>query len=420
MTKSSRATRTWTVAALAVAGGVTMASCLLPSVEVSERPVTSDGGAGGSGAGGSGGVGASGGAGGAGGSSECVNTVWPGPPAASDPSSEDVEFVVAMRKIDLGENAPDIESVGPTIGYDLDLRCTGYGDGSSCLVPSGAMPSSYKDGPGGIDNRAAKLFASAKDFSTTIGSDRYTKGAESGKWSLLVRVRGYNGTPNDSNVHVAIYPSPGIHGQACVDSAAVPAWDGSDAWPIESSSLQAGKGFGSDGGIGPCGKGVPNFTFDSPKFFDANAYVTDGVLVANIPQSQLVLTSGTNGTLVKLTAGFITGKIVKDGGGIISLKSGVLTGRWKATDLFAALSHVVNDAQAICTDNQIYQVLKYAVCKGRDIAASLGGPTTPCDAVSIAIGFEAGPAKLGIVAASLPLLVQCPKATDPAFDTCPD
>ncbi len=397
------------LARMAVAIGVTAASCFAPPFGVVPRPVSGDGGSGGSG-----GELAAGGAGGAGG---CVHKVWPGLPTMDDPSSANLEFIVAVRSVDMGDGAPDLDSVGPKIGYDLDLHCTGDGDPSSCLAPPGVAAASYKDGPGGVDNVAAKLFASAKAFSTKIGSVRYTESAEMGGWSLLLRVQEYNGTSNDTHVKLSLFPSPGIHTQSCVADATVPAWDGSDAWPIESSSLELGSGFGSDGGTGPCGKGVPGFSFDGAKFYDANAYVSNGTLVANIPNSQIIFASSSSSTILKLTAGFVTGKIVKDGTSF-RLTNGVLAGRWKAVDLFSSLTHVLENGKSICTDSAVYQAVKLGVCQARDIAATLGGPTTPCDALSLALSFETFPAKLGIVLTSALSVSTCPQATDPNLDSC--
>jgi len=402
-------------AAFVAACGVTAASCLLPLAEVVPRAsVVGAGGSGGAG----GGTGGAGGGGGAG-NGACVPHRWPDPPLADDPSSESLEFVAAVRTVDMGDEAPDLDSVGPKIGYDLDQVCTGEGDGSSCLIPNGTALADFKDGPGGIDNRAAKLFASAKAFSDKIGSLRYSEGAENGNWSILVRVSGYNGTANDASVTVAIFPSPGIHALSCIPDSAKPAWDGSDVWPVDSSGLEKGAGPGSDGGTGPCGTGVTGFTYDQPKFQDTHAYVSKGVLVANLPTAALVFTSGSSGTAVKLTAGFVTAEVVKGANGY-GLTKGVLTGRWKATDMFAAVSHVVASAQSVCTDSPIYQAVKLAVCNSRDIAGTLGGPTTPCDALSLALSFEASPAKMGLVFPSKALVSNCPKATDPAVDNCPE
>ncbi|MBM4373714.1 MAG: hypothetical protein FJ095_01425 [Deltaproteobacteria bacterium] len=399
-------------------GAVAYVGCALPEATLVDRPsLAGTGGVGGTGgAGGAGGVGGQGGTGGG----SCVSARWPGAPAADDPSiGSDLDLVFAVRTIDIGESQTDLNSVGPKVGYDLDGVCTGLGDPSSCLVPSGADPGDYKDGPGGIDNRTAKLFASAKTFNASFSSQNFSEGANDGSWSLLVRVSKYNGTKNDGKVTVALYPSPGIGDEACAPDDTKPLWNGSDAWPVDANALgKSNSGPGSDGGMGVCSKGVPGYSYDAPKYVDTNAYVADGIFVANLPGAALTVSNFKAGTLVKLTAGFITGTIVVGPNGY-RISEGVFTGRWTATDMFLAFSTGLSEGQALCTTNPVYQLIRTAVCSARDIAGSLGGPTTPCDAVSFALRFEAEPAKLGAVL-EVPLPMSgCTKDTNPAFDMCP-
>lgn len=386
------------------------ASCFVPGFEVVDpAPLGSSGKGGGT----SGGGGASGSGGMA-----CQHAVWPEPPKADDPGGSDGEFIAAMRTIDMGDGAADLDSVGPKIGYDLDQRCTGYGDGVSCVEPKGSMDSDFKDGPGGIDNAGAKLFNTAQKLAPKISSKQFSAGSESGAWSLLIRVREYNGLKNDTQVNVAVFTSPGIHEEACVPADAMPKWDGSDVWPIDVLSLQKGAGPGSDGNQGQCSKGkVTGYTFDKPAYVDAKAYVAGGVLVANLPESTIVISSNGVATNIKLTAGFITGEIVKVAAGF-KLAKGVFTGRWKTTDMFGTVSHLASNGQNLCTDHPVYAAVKNLICGARDITSALAGPTTACDSISLAIAFETEPAKLGIVWQGTPVQSPCTPDKDPALDSC--
>ncbi|MBM4359932.1 MAG: hypothetical protein FJ096_17650 [Deltaproteobacteria bacterium] len=410
--------RTHGVVGIGLLVGVAGASCIVSAVDVIDRPTPGAGGGGGSD-----GSGGAAGKGGDGGGAECVSARWPDPPAADDPSmAPSQDLVFAIRAIDIGESQADLTAVGPKKGYDLDGVCTGLGGPSSCIVPSGADPSEYKDGPGGIDNRTAKLFASAKAFNSAISSSNYSMGANDGSWSLLVRIRDYNGTKNDSKVTVALYPSPGYAVEKCALMDAKPQWTGSDAWPVDANALgKATSGPGSDGGDGICGeKGKPGYSYDAPKFVDTNAYVADGTFVANLPEAALTVSNFKAGTLVKLTAGFITGKLEATQGGAFKVTNGIFTGRWKATDMFLAFSTGLSEGQALCTTNPVYQLIRSAICSAREIAGSLGGPTTPCDAVSFALAYEAEPAKLGAVI-EVPMPVSmCTSETNPEFDSCPN
>jgi hypothetical protein len=397
--------------ALALGALSGVASCVLPSVAIVDR-----------GRGGSGGTpdtgGAGPGSGGQGGdSATCVHARWPDPPASSPSGGSDVEFVAAVRSIDIGEGAPNLASLGPSVGYDLDQLCTGAGDGSGCLLPESANPATSKDGPGGIDNAAAVLFAAIKAFEPLLDSQRFSEGAEKGDWSLLVRIQGYNGLPDDPAVVVSLYPSPGLRAETCVPADALPKWDGTDAWPVGSSALKSGKGFGADGGTGTCGPGVEGFSFDSPRFTDPKAYVSGGRVVANLPDVEISAWLAMSPLVLRLKAGFFTGALVKVEGGY-RIEQGVFTGRWPTSAMLRQLAASVASDVPVCTDNGIYTLLKEGVCDARDVASTLGGPTTPCDALSIGIAFEAYPATLGAV---VPLETKesgCPPELDPANDDC--
>jgi hypothetical protein len=405
------------IVGLSLLVGLTAASCFVSAVDVVDRPVTS------AGTGGAGGLAGVGGSGGEGGDLGCVSARWPEPPAIEDPATgPDQDLVFAIRSIDIGESQSDLTSAGPKKGYDLDGVCTGLGGPSSCIVPPGTDPADYRDGPGGIDNRTAKLFASAKAFNQQISSANYSMGANDGSWTLLVRIRDYNGTKNDGKVTVALYPSPGYSVESCAPMDAKPQWTGTDAWAVDANALgKATSGPGSDGGDGICGqKGKPGYSYDAPKFVDTNAYVSNGTFVANLPEAALTVSNFKAGTLVKLTAGFITGTIEKAEGGGLRVTNGIFTGRWKASDMFLAFSTGLAEGQALCTTNPVYQLIRSAICSARDIAGSLGGPTTPCDAVSFALAYQAEPAKLGaILEVPLPTSM-CTKETNPEFDSCPE
>lgn len=406
------------VTAASFVASLTVVGCVISAVELVDRPgatSSSTGGFGGSGGGGAAGNG------GQGGTPECASAKWPSPPNSEDPPmGGDVDLVFAVRSIDIGESQPDLASVGPKIGYDLDDHCTGLGDSSSCVVPSGQEPYGDKDGPGGIDNRTAKLFASAKTFNASISSANYSKGAEDGSWTLLIRLWNYNGQKNDGKVSVALYPSPGFTAESCAPSDAAPTWMGTDLWTVDSNALgSSDTGPGSDGGDGICGmKGTPGYSFDQPKYIDENAYVSDGVFVANLPQAALTVSNFKAGTTIKLTAGFITGRIVEDAG-VMRIEDGVFTGRWKASDMFLAFAAGLTEGSSLCTNDPVYVLVRNAICAARDIAGTLGGPTTPCDAVSLALSFKAHSAKLGAVIEAPVPSTMCPPDKSPEFDSCP-
>lgn len=365
------------------------------------------------------GVGAAGGSGGAttstGGSGgmTCGSKSWPSPPAAADPSNEDVEVIVAVRTVDFGEG--DLTS-GPLVGFDLDGRCSCADDGPTCMTPEPAKQAC--DGPQGIDNGIAELFGAAAIFDESFTSTYHATRADAGAWSILVRIRGYNGEANDNQVQVAMFPSGGLDEDPCHDGSP-PAWDGSDAWPIMSVSLEGPGGGGGGGGAGGAACGDPEpagYSLENPKYVDDAAYVTNHVLVASLPEAGIALDA--TGAGINLVGGFLTGTL-EQVGGAWHLTNGTLAGRWPLADLFGAFSDLGSDGDGLCTDDSTYQLIRDAICGKRDITAQISGPTATCDAVSFGMAFQAEPAQLGVIYLTDDGgTSSCPPGTDPKEDTC--
>ena len=340
------------------------------------------------------------------GGGSCVSDRWPDPPAMPGSDTSVSEIVVAVRSVDFGEE--DLSN-GPTVGYDLDQRCTCAGDGDSCQEPAFAT-ADHCDGPGGVDNAVAQLFAAASIFNSDLTSANQSARAESGAWTLLIRVRGYNGEANDDRVDVTLLPSPGLDAHGCAPGVA--AWDGNDAYPVDSTALIGTPTTGPD----TCNE-VTGLTFEEARYRDSQAYVTEGRLVASLPDASLVLSGSNSQTSLKLVGGFISGDLSQQGTSW-HINNGVLAGRWRLEDFFVTLSTLTSSDDPICTDHPLYSALKNAICSYPDIGSTLGGPSAPCDALSFGMGFEAEPAQLGIIWQGAGTLNNCPPATDPSNDNC--
>ena len=369
-----------------------------------------------------GGTGGSGGAvhGGGTGGGVCEHAGYPSPPSASDPGADDVAFVLAARRLDFGET--DLQN-GPLVGYDLDGLCTCQGQGDSCKEPEFA-DAEHCDGPAGRDNAVARLFAQAAAFSSDLSSEVHTQRAEMGLWTFLVRVDAYNGMPNDLDVRLAIYVSPGFDVDPCTP-ATMPAWDGNDAWPVGHTSIEppngtGGMGGGGTGGSSTCIEVADGYDVDQPRFVDPRAYVTNGTLVASLAEVGIALEAGSVMPEIRMTAGFLTGELIRDTTtGRWRIENGVLAGRWQVKNVMAAVAAMLSDGELVCTDHPFYRPIEEAVCGHVDIASTLGGPTTPCDALSAALGFGAEQAQLGSVYITPGVPAGCPPELDPANDDCP-
>jgi hypothetical protein len=296
-------------------------------------------------------------------------------------------ITVAIHTVDLGD-------MGTTPGYDLDSTCTCYQDaGNSCVGPS-SQKSTYCDADGGIDNQAAKLFQLIELplGSANFGSAFFSEKANDGAWSLLIRISGYNGQPDDPKVDVAFFPTKGF--------GAPPKWDGTDNWPVDSTAV-------GDGGL------------SAPVYTSNGAYVSGGILVATFPTNRITLAGGTEIISVQLSAGVLTGQLSAVGG-VYSIKNGVIAARWSSADIFKALSsYRDNNGNPICTTQPTYSIAKGVICNDLDINVDGTQPkSAPCNALSIGIGFTADPAGLGGIADAGAITDGCVPDADPANDHC--
>ncbi|MBW2524464.1 MAG: hypothetical protein JRI23_09825 [Deltaproteobacteria bacterium] len=350
--------------------------------------------------------------GGAGGAAACVHETWPAPPASADPGTNSVDFVVAARSFDFGNG--DL-SEGPAVGYDLDNLCSCQGQDFSCREPAWAT-ADHCDGPGGRDNAIAQLFHQIGMFDDDFTSAHYTESAELGRNTILIRVRNYNGRANDDQITVSVHPSQGLDEEPCLATGTVPAWDGTDPWPIHANSLEVEPGTGGSGAGGGPACGNNGYDPDAARYVDDNAYVTEGVMVANLPRLSLAFIADSEPIPVELVAGFVTGRLEQQGTQWY-VREGLVVGRWEVTEFFRMIGNT-SDGGPLCTNHDLYPLLKSAACQFPDIAAQLSGPTTPCDAYSFGMAFEGHPALFGSVLPPVSTESPCAPDVDPQYDTC--
>jgi hypothetical protein len=321
-----------------------------------------------------------------GGSAMCRPKTYPLPPV-DPPMGGALDMTFAVRLVRLGD-VP-----GTAVGFDLDDRCTCDEDPPSCIHPDSAKDPQICDLPGGVDANLAKLIESLAAISPDFSSAKLSDEAEQGLWSFLIRVSNYNGELNDGEVRVAIYSTPG--------NVSAPKWDGTDVWSVSQPSL-------IDGGT----------TVEQPRFVDPRAYVTNGQLVASLPDSDLAIATGASTLHIRLVAAVVVADIVTEGGST-SLRQGVVAGRWRDRQMFEALGEFrKGNGTPLCTDETFYQYFKALICTLRDVTSAIPTPTTPCDSMSAGIGFEAYPVVLGPVKGPDPMSPDCPDNTNPKFDEC--
>lgn len=329
----------------------------------------------------------------------CVRATVPERPTADDPAVLDGgELTFTVQHLDLAPR----DDAGTLHGYDLDRSCT-CPDTPSCRSPKQQCDDDAgRDNVGGIQLDIFSKFADG--FDPSAMNARLALGA----YGLLIRVRNWNGAPNDTAVELAYYVSKGT---AAIDDAGtrvVPKFDGTDEFSVAKASLL--------GGVAP--PYIPQ-----PDAVDTAAYVRDGVVVASLNNIRIELSTsnkGLNYLELNLTGAIISARITKVNGQY-RLTQGTIAGRWlvrKLLNALAPLTDQVTGGSYLCGDSGTYQTIKDFICSNVDISGTIQNDNTSanCDAVSTGFGFSAVPVTFGPVVAGPTLAQPCGPSWN---DDCP-
>lgn len=307
----------------------------------------------------------------------------PRPPTnvPADAGQEDVEEIVfALRDVTFDQVT---DGSWPMIGYNLDGRCTDAVNGLAECQRLAQTP--QIDGEQGIDNvfgsqlySLVNLQYDGRDGVPNDTLDLYGKETQaSGESVILVRIRNWNGTPNDARVTVDISTTVfGLHGTSAAAPDPTPCDDGAGGDCVPSWS-----GDGNDWFWARSDYFLVNDP-TQPKIVDDNAYIVDDTFVMRIPdRSQINFTGSTLGLTVLLTEGIATATISPDR---MTLQATV-AGRWAKNDLIETAEHV-----GVCAGTPTYEVLLIALNGMLDVRSdpSTASPDVECDAISMGIRFN--------------------------------
>ena len=295
----------------------------------------------------------------------------PAPSTAPQPTGDRLLFAASTLELGSGKQ-----------GYDMDGVCTCPGAGS--CTPLGTRAMATCDGPRGVDDALGPLLLGIvtlfpKDGSISTSGTDFIRG---GRQTVLVQLRGYDGTPNDDEVQVALLSGSGFVDPSDAGTPdggeALPKLDGTDTWTIEPDSV-----------IGQSG---PPYI---PRVEDPRGYVRDGVLVANL---DLDLRVGVFRTVAKESR--LTARIEKVGGAF-RLREGIISARARSGDLLTGLEAVHSPLPSsnayLCRGDLVYLEAKRRLCEALDLAANRADDNRgqPCGAISVTLTFDAVPAKAG-------------------------
>jgi hypothetical protein len=313
----------------------------------------------------------------------CVPAVPPKAPAADDDGGADADLIFALHALDLGTKLSD------PVGYDLDTVCTCPGP-SSCTLPSSAVDGEACDHPGGRDNATGALFADLGTFDPHLDQSNLNSEIENGKFTVLVRVRNYNGLANDTNVDAEFYNSPGSNGP--------PRWTGSDSWFIYKDNVLSGTD-------------ESNYV---PVYYDTHAYVRDYTLVAR-PRTLAIRIAPDTGINDNYLEFPISSSVVT-----LDLQTGdgLFAARLASSDLLSSVQVLESDAGFLCGTNILYLGIASEVCPAQDIMTSPSEDNAgkSCDALSLAIGFTSVAAHLDMLESPVQVEASCPPGWNPSCD----
>jgi hypothetical protein len=341
--------------------------------------------------------GGTGGAGGAGNTSEGPGVQPPAKnPEAPDAASGE-QPTLAIRKLLLGDTnrmGTPSSTAWKDYGYDLDGKISTKDSADHCEPAEGAKASAvYEDGTDGRDNSFGKnilpiITSLASDASTQVNDS-----IESGSFTIMIRLDELGAGADENGIHSKLYG-----GATLVDAMGMdilPAWDGTDQWPVVNELL-------NDGNI------------ENPKVQFADSYV-----VTDAKTGARTWVSGDFGniTLNLSVAGFTLGLNINHA--VISMDlaegnakatNGTIAGILNPEQLISELAKVAGSFDAsLCPPSSTFESIAQQIRQASDILAD-GGQIKgeKCDGISIGLGFEMQQVQLGSVA----------DAASPAVDPC--
>lgn len=313
----------------------------------------------------------------------CAHASFPGRPTGSNDGAFDLYY--ALNSLELSDPSRSSR------GFDLDDACTVDKATTTCLTTRGReLP---VDLANGVDNAGYAYLSLALVAPKSPLSE--------GRYGIVVRVRNWNGLPDDPGVEVTLYNSPGLG--ATDGGPRTPRFDGTDTFDLYDEQSPP-----SEGQPAPKGELV------ALRSDESTAFVKGGVLYANlVPDDYAFGTTysddlhftytalRTDGSRLPFVSLLLSAKLVGSGADA-KLVDGTLAGTLSSDEILASLPFVrdpgaVGDAGPthVCPGTSLYTSARNKVCASLDLSTSGPDPEYPCDGLSGVFGFSAVAVKRG-------------------------
>jgi hypothetical protein len=303
----------------------------------------------------------------------------PGNPGGPTPPSSTPDLTLAVRTLYLGDsdrNGGQSATAWEGFGLNIDGKSTTAASTDVCTLYPGAARATQVDGEGGIDNSFGAnivpiiLTVFGSSYAQTVNDD-----ISSGRSGTLMFALGDVGpgadyAPLSGAVFTADAPST------------PPTWNGSDVWPIDSSSV-------SNGSVTSPYAVFPQSYMNARTWVSAPSSATDPVQVAFL-----------SGATLPVTRAQIVMTVAGDNSGATN---GTLAGVIQTQAFVAALQAVAGQISTSLCSGAAFSAIATQIDQASDIRSDGSNEAgVPCDAISIGIGFDATAAKLGSVVTLAP------------------
>ncbi len=320
-------------------------------------------------------------------------------------------YVVILRDVLIDQRAeagqPADDAPWRSIGYNLDGYCTTTDAPYSECTPAQGLAVEL-DGEDGIDNTFGNSFFPVLSLGADGIDTDLIATQEQGIGAVLLLIDDWNGELNDSRVTVTVtqtvFGTTAGPGGAAPDitivgseafladgttPAPLPSWDGTDYFWGREDTFVAGD------------PALPNVRVTT-------AYVTNGVLVARLPDRTPIKLVGTDiGVEITLTELLATGNVYDMFfGSSTAPPRVVVAGRWGFNDMVAQSANV-----GICQGTSLFRTLTTILNGMIDVLQDPPDepdPNLPCDALSVGIAFDAYVGRFGGVAEGQNIPSPCP------------